>query len=100
MPDREKVIKGLECWNGECIRNAIFCLQHPHDCVETEVDEAREMSLNALKAREPEMVTGAAEEIDNGILIGNCPSCGQTIASNVKKPTKYCRYCGKGVKWE
>lgn len=91
--------KAQEHPTDECIRNAIFCLQNPHDCLETEVEEARKMSLYALKAREPKMVTGVAETYKD-ILVGNCPSCDQTIASNVKKPTKYCRFCGQGVAFE
>lgn len=83
----------------ECIRDAVFCLQNPHDCLETEVEAARKMSLYALKAREPKMVDGVAE-IYKDILVGNCPSCGETIVSNIKKPTKYCRFCGNGVKFE
>lgn len=97
--DALALLKAQEHPTDECIRDAIFCLQHPHDCLETEVDEARKMSLYALKAREPKMVAGVAE-IYKDILVGNCPSCGQTVVSNVKKPTKYCRFCGQGVKWE
>lgn len=94
-----EALKAQEHPTDECIRNAIFCLQNPHDCLETEVDEAQKMLLYALKARELKMVAGVAE-IYKDILVGNCPSCGQTVVSNVKKPTKYCRFCGQAVKWE
>lgn len=97
--DALALLKAQEHPTDECIRNAVFCLQNPHDCLETEVEEARKMSLYALKAREPKMVTGVAEMYKD-ILVGNCPSCDQTIVSNVKKPTKYCRFCGQGVTFE
>lgn len=99
VADALALLKAQEHPTDECIRNAVFCLQNPHDCLETEVEEARKMSLYALKARELKMVTGVAEMYKD-ILVGNCPSCDQTIVSNVKKPTKYCRFCGQRVTFE
>lgn len=51
------------------------------------------------KVHEPKMVIGIAE-IYKDILLGNCPSCDQSIVSNANKSTKYCRFCGQAVKWD
>ena len=73
----------------------IYCsTQATADCI-CKLEEA----LQAQEPVEPKMVAGVAE-IYKDILVGNCPSCGQTVVSNVKKPTKYCRFCGQAVKWE
>lgn len=51
-----------------------------------------------LITQEPKAVVGVAE-IYKDILLGNCPSCNESTASTVKKPAKYCRFCGQAIKW-
>ena len=51
-----------------------------------------------LKAQEPKTVIGVVE-IYKDIWLGNCPSCDQSIVTNVNKQTKYCRFCGQAVRW-
>ena len=65
MPDREKVIKGLEaCWDGGCAE-CPYC----ETCSDAEdfVDLAHD-ALELLKAQEPRVLT--LEEVRN-----NCPDC-------------------------
>lgn len=47
---------------------------------------------------EPVMMVDIADSVD-GIEVGICPACGKSLVNDLKKPTKYCKYCGKSVKW-
>lgn len=81
----------------EGIKNAIYCLQNPHDCLEDEVAESRKMAMVALMAREP----------INAIVVNSDPSgagswwyaCGKCNMP-IDPVDKFCRHCGKAVKWK
>lgn len=90
--EREKVIKELQ----ESIADAVYPDRPRKFMISLELAEN---ALALLKAQEPKMVIGVAE-IYKDIWLGNCPSCDQSIVSNVNKSTKYCRFCGQAVKWE
>ena len=140
MPDREKVIKGLEqfiadfkpfcgnkadwqrvydalallkaqepCKDAVSRKDVINVLQSPcdmryvngnwHPCIGDYIEAITNLSAVAPKAQEPKAVIGVTE-IYKDIWLGNCPSCDQSVVSNINKPTKYCRFCGQAVKWE
>lgn len=81
----------------EGIKNAIYCLQNPHDCLEDEVAEARKVAMEALMAREP----------INAIVVNSDPSgagswwyaCGECNMP-IDPVDKFCRHCGKAAKWK
>ena len=93
MPDREKVIKGLEahgagqslwilCHNCPYCKEDISLHRKNDDCVYELMRDA----FALLKEQEP---------VWNDVLnVWTCPSCGQMVSTN------YCRDCGRKVKWE
>lgn len=101
MPDREKVIKGLECCiiyvncgaNGGCP----YKTGVDEKCLETVMKDA----LAMLKAQEP---VKPVVDIDTW----KCGNCGhalehqQLLGDNVllHEQYDYCPMCGKAVKWE
>lgn len=100
MDKRDKVITGFMCLLSCTTPND--CSECGYECntaihVKTPVNMIFD-AITLLKVHEPKMVIGIAE-IYKDILLGNCPSCDQSIVSNVNKPTKYCRFCGQAVKW-
>ena len=93
MVDREKVIRGLECCDGEglCIGKKCPCYEDEM-CVETLHSDA----LALLKAQEPKPVHVTADI--NCRKVGECPNCGKLINSG--DYPHYCGDCGPAVKWE
>ena len=87
MPDREKIIKGLE-------------MSYKY----SNVDENNTLvpqwivlhAIALLKAQEPKPVYVTAEI--NYRKIGECPNCGKLI--NSEDYPSYCGNCGQAVKWE
>ena len=99
MPDREKVIKGLECCdNDECD----IC---PYDlsCDENDLGTCRATlhrdALALLKAQEPKKPIVSGKRYGN--YFEHCPSCEimLPISSDYGK-SFYCYKCGQAVKWE
>ena len=96
MPDREKVIKGLECYiggfSGE--ENCKQCQYRPHrdGCKSGAIMDA----IALLKAHEPKPVHVTAEI--NNRKIGECPNCSKVMNSG--DYPNYCGQCGQAVKWE
>lgn len=96
MPDREKVIKGLEMCTS--IMDGDTC---PGDCpyirdVCYGYNQLMCDALALLKEQEPKFV-----EIDGqfgGIKYGRCPKCGKGLNEEVYP--HWCGFCGQGVKWE
>ena len=81
MPDREKVIKGLECCLGG------HCIECPYSerwgfgddvCVRT----LRKDTIELLREQE----------------MGFCPKCHQVVKWTLNR--NYCGFCGQAVKWE
>lgn len=97
MPDREKVIKGLEC----CISNAHNKCPywdkdnvHPLPCS----DRLHADALALLKEQENGV---SAKEIK--MYPGNvwaCGNCGHVAVGSADYKAKYCPECGRRVQWE
>ena len=107
MPDREKVIRGLECcFVDECRKcpyvDGIYCKATPRvgkANIEVRTGLVYE-AIELLKAQEPVKPIFAGQ--DDWI----CGNCGETVGweqlSNYgldKVKHKYCPECGKAVKW-
>lgn len=100
MPDREKVINGLDCCL-DVIRSRQFssgCGFCPY--VDTERCKVKmvEDAIALLKEQEPikPQITGHGEFETEGSCWYECGDCGTPIDPD----DKYCRKCGKAVKWE
>ena len=97
MPDREKVIKGLEA----CIPNAIIAPA----CYE--YGKWMRDALALLKEQEPKQIVrkqGKRENSDGSIdyfAEWYCPHCGKLLNRGFDTPwIDYCYKCGRHVKWE
>ena len=87
MVDREKVIRGLEAalvlpWTDYDNRNAIY--------------RTIQDALALLKAQEPVRV---GKKIKAGDVVLDFYSCGH-CKNAIRKPWRYCPFCGRPVKWE
>ena len=92
MPDREKVIKGLEyCSNGWA------CAMCPYGNEHTTLSECEEPllrdALELLKESETEYIALG----DGEVRRWSCTSCGYVVFGS-KVEFKYCPMCGKKVK--
>ena len=113
ITDRDKVIKGLETvWNGmnaiehelyadyvyealELLKDDETQLQYRSDIIyEEERETARLRKL--LKEQEP---IPCGEKIKAGDVMLDFYECGY-CKNAIRKPWKYCPFCGKAVKWE
>ena len=105
MAELEKVIKGLRCLSNPYIQD-----MDERDCENCKYDNASCFldvtadALTLLKAQEP-----VKPYIDyDGQDVWRCGSCGATLFhlshtqadENEQNCVKFCRYCGKAVKWE
>ena len=66
-------------------------------------NEALDMAIEALKAQEPKLVTNIHKEHNNVLnpnvpWVGKCPKCGKKIEG--RNLTRFCKFCGRAVKWE
>lgn len=96
MPDREKIIKGLECLSQKQAPTANPCkdcgyINRPSFaiCVKDIASDALEL----LKEQEAKNVTW---------LVGraHCPSCGELFPKKQDKQyIRFCNYCGQAVRW-
>lgn len=101
--DEKCPINSYESRTNEGIKDAIFALQHPHDCNEDDVDIARKMALAALIAQDsikPKKVNRYLETDDNGnwhfLDTYDCGHCG----AELPHVAYYCPLCGRSVKWK
>lgn len=96
MPEREKVIKGLECCNNDECDNCSYY----RSCDENDLGTCRATlhrdALVLLKAQEP--VKPLPGLWDRDIPLFSCGGCGGEIGA--KGISKYCSRCGRAVKWE
>lgn len=112
MPDREKVIEGLECckWSDAgrydgyepMYENCEKCPYNNEQDSKSECnDKLRQDALSLLKEQEP---VDPIEMIDDFYPIGDplrtigwrCGKCGDRIAGY----DNFCQNCGKAVKWD
>lgn len=99
MANMEKVIKGLEiCSTGHC---EISCPFHnAPQCTRAILSDA----LALLK--EQEAVEPTFKQDNDGIFVWACGLCGAYMyhiyegIDKAKEYAKYCRQCGRKVKWE
>lgn len=105
MADRKTVIKGVEC----CSRpnNTNLCGECPYNKNETRFGCMHRLITDVfamLKEQEPVKPTFKQDE--SGINCWCCGSCGAYMyhiydgIDKAKEYSKYCRQCGKQVKWE
>ena len=106
MPDREKVIKALEC----CLKESDHlysnpCNSSPYEGKEC-IDRMKTDALALLKEQEAKPMI----ENERG---WNCPSCGMNLIGKSAsgypcalidlpedEPIHFCPMCGQAVKWE
>lgn len=109
MIDKEKVIKGLEV----CLKN-IDQQDCPNDCPYLSDCSKygnrvifQPLMLDALALlKEQEAVEPSFKQDEKGIFVWCCGSCGAYMyhiydgIDKAKEYAKFCRQCGKQVKWE
>lgn len=102
MPDREKVIKGIqECdlnggLIGNCPYKGILAMLEEQEQMYYTLEHDWRMCRELLK--EQEAVKPKCKERMGGFVAGLCPTCG-TALNNVLN-VKACGKCGQAVKWE
>lgn len=103
MPDREKVIKALECcaYKQNCIKCPYF--KGNATCM----DDKDKDALELLKEQEPKKIIrkqGKRENSDGSIdFFGEwyCPHCGKLLNRGFDLPwIEFCYKCGKPILWE
>lgn len=92
MPDREKVIKGLECCIDPLKARCPECPYYPCYDQETTSEQLLADALELLKGQEPVKVVRRIEETEWNV----CSNCGGRIITK----WKWCPYCGRKVKWD
>lgn len=101
MPDKKKVIKGLEICYGppsKCEDCPYHDLPDEQSCNDVLCLDA----LAVLKKHEQK----AIEYHDNpftGLPVAHCPNCmryARQFDSSVEEETHFCPWCGQEVKWE
>lgn len=109
MPDREKVIKGLECAIG--IRGVKNCDNCPYDndfnCLGCDIVMRDALALLREQGpREPHYTT--LEYLVNGTKVivhhPECPRCFENGLAlwdaEIERGQAYCKRCGQAVKWD
>ena len=125
MPDRKKIINGLECCTDgfmmckrercpyygkapidstcriELEKDALALLKEQEEEIENLKQTAQSMmeGICLLKEQEAKQVIGIADSIE-GMEVGYCPSCGRAITNKKIDETKFCKFCGRAVKWD
>lgn len=56
-------------------------------------------SMEALEKRNEPMLMAYIGDTADGIEVGICPVCNKTLANDLRRPTKYCKFCGQAVRW-
>lgn len=98
MPDREKVIKGLECCTSQqmsCKKDCPYNTSEEEMC--TAVFSMMGDALGLLKEQERKPVKPEVERSGGGTTWWNvCGACKTAINPN----DKYCHECGVSIDWE
>lgn len=92
MPDREKVIKGLE----HCSEDGCEGCPYEPDCMMADGFELARDALELLKEQEPKQVVMTTNSY--GTKFYHCPRCNHDIYAYPRQ--MYCSQCGQAVKWE
>lgn len=95
MNDREEVIKGL-CEAARLIDNyvPVRYIGYEH--------KACMKAVELLKEQEPVLLENQHKPYGintnaNSPWISRCPKCGKKVEG---RQTRFCKYCGKAVKWD
>lgn len=91
MPDREKVIKGLE----HCSEDGCEGCPYEPDCLMA--DGFSELAKDALELLKEQEAKSAIIEGSDVAHVGRCPSC-HVILTPFR--ANYCYCCGRKVKWD
>ena len=110
MNNREKAIKGLECLtNEDPYMAAIACAENK--CPYAGIPDCNlaiwHDALELLKGQEPvPVIITANEPFGTGVWC-DCGNCGETLimlkhtnTEAASKMIRYCRKCGRAVKWD
>ena len=103
MADREKVLKGLEICISPVCRTDCPYYNDRDGCSLMLMQDALEL----LKAQEPvPIIITDNEPFGTGVWC-DCGNCGETLivlkdtnTEAASKMIRYCRKCGRAVKWE
>ena len=96
MTDREKVIKGLEL----CKQDAKLCfaeIECPYQCEFPRC--CLKLMADALELLEEQEPIPCGEKIKAGDIVLDFHECGY-CKNAIRKPWRYCPFCGKAVKWD
>ena len=115
MTELEKVIKGLECCLGKGQKRGM-CEDCPYNTgrMKCNLGEMHIDALAMLKEQEPRVMTLEAVRpiVEKNISTGECEdpwgrlffcgACGKRINEkyNPDEDDKYCKHCGRAVKWK
>ena len=99
MPDREKVIKGLECCTAFDGKGFPLCEECPYEDEGTcqELDQLHRDALELLKEQEP-IAPKLIKMYPHDIY--ECGNCGHRSVGSKDYKAKYCPECGQAVKWD
>ncbi len=124
MTDREKIIKGVECCskgcrydcqyftgtlNFECVNNlmsdTLTMLKEQEEQIKNRdksLEKARKEIEWLRRMQEPALLENQHKPYGNFLnanapWISRCPKCGKKVEG---KQTRYCKYCGRAVKWK
>ena len=94
MPEREKVIKGLECCSKGCSGGCPYSVEGGDCCTALAAD-----ALELLKAQEPVEPKREMIEFFDGLTgqkfeVPTCGICGTLVGDAL-----YCPQCGRKVLW-
>ncbi len=106
MPNKEKVIKGLECCSNGVVTPYVatcrFCADCPYG--ENDIPCTKELARDALALLKEQEPVEPKEIINEQFPVGDyrrtigwlCGKCGGNLVGD----GDYCSYCGQAVKWE
>ena len=99
MPDREKVIKGLECCSN-CDESGCLCKECPYGTNEYDtcdtIDHLLKDALKVLKEQEAVTPIKARQGRNEYYSYFLCPVCKNDIMFH----QPYCEECGRKMKWD
>lgn len=95
MPDREKVIKGIDsCLRFNCGKDCTYYDNCGIGCTE----QLRKDVITLLKEQEPKPVKVVKIADDHKLCY--CPGCDRPFCDFYYVKPKFCDKCGQAVKWE
>ena len=105
MPDRQKVIKGLEYHLKE-LTVGKTCFECPYFGDNPCEIQLIANALDLLKEQEAkETMVVESTNVYTGLPISHCPKCGVSLdrylyGRQYEGEINYCPFCGQAIKWE